>query len=77
MLLGAGRSRADAAVDPAAGIVLHRREGDQVAAGEVLAELHHDPATADLRGALELLATAVMIAPEPPPRRRLVIDRLC
>ena len=76
MLLGAGRPRADAAVDPAAGIVLRRREGEPVVAGEVLAELHYDPATADLAGAVAMLATAVTIAAEPPPPRPLVIDRL-
>lgn len=76
MLLGAGRPRVDAAVDPAAGIVLHRQVGEPVAAGDVVAELHYDPRTADVRGALALLETAITVAAEPPPPRRLVLDRL-
>jgi len=76
MLLGAGRSRVDAAIDPAAGILLHRQVGEQVAAGDVIAELHYDPRTADVRGALATFDTALTIAAEPPPPRRLIIDRL-
>jgi pyrimidine-nucleoside phosphorylase/thymidine phosphorylase len=76
MLLGAGRSRVDAAIDPAAGIVIHRQVGEKVAAGDVIAELHYDPATADIRGALATFETALTVAAEPPPPRRLILDRL-
>ncbi|MCB9598653.1 MAG: thymidine phosphorylase [Sandaracinaceae bacterium] len=38
--MGAGRTRADQAVDPAVGIVLHAVRGDRVAEGDTLAELH-------------------------------------
>ena len=76
MLLGAGRSRVDAPIDPAAGIVLHRQVGDRVAAGDVIAELHYDPRTADIRGALATFETAITVAAEPPPPRRLILDRL-
>lgn len=38
--LGAGRETLDAAIDPAAGIVLSRKTGDAVRAGEVMATLH-------------------------------------
>ncbi|HEY5677721.1 MAG TPA: thymidine phosphorylase, partial [Myxococcales bacterium] len=38
--LGAGRSRKEDAVDPAAGLLLRKRPGEDVRAGEVLAELH-------------------------------------
>lgn len=40
MALGAGRARADEAIDHGAGIVLHAKRGDAVTAGEPLATLH-------------------------------------
>ncbi len=39
MMLGAGRTRKEDEIDPAAGIVLHRRVGDKVEAGEPIATL--------------------------------------
>ncbi len=38
--LGAGRSRADQAVDPAVGIMLEKKPGDRVKVGDTLATLH-------------------------------------
>ncbi|MCI6843754.1 MAG: pyrimidine-nucleoside phosphorylase [Coriobacteriaceae bacterium] len=38
--LGAGRSRKEDPIDPLAGIVLQKKAGDKVAAGDVLATLH-------------------------------------
>lgn len=60
--MGAGRTRADQAVDPAVGIVLHKKLGDSIAKGEVLAEVHvRDKAAADrvcgrIRDAYEISA---------------------
>lgn len=57
-LSGAGRSRPGEQVDPAAGVLLHRVEGDEVRAGDLVATVHaSDPqrlpaALAELRGAL-------------------------
>ena len=36
MLLGAGRARVDSVIDPAVGVVLHKKVGDPVALGEPL-----------------------------------------
>ena len=57
---GAGRARKEDAVDPAAGLLLRKRVGDQVRAGDVLAELHAatearlDAGEAPLRGAVRM-----------------------
>lgn len=71
--MGAGRTRADQAVDPAVGIVLRARPGDRVEEGDVLAELHlrerkgSKPLVERVRGAFEIAARA----PRPSP---LVLD---
>ena len=39
MLLGAGRPRVDSTIDPAVGIILHKKSGDQVKQGESLCTL--------------------------------------
>ncbi|HUG53020.1 MAG TPA: thymidine phosphorylase [Vicinamibacteria bacterium] len=69
MLLGAGRETVDSAVDPAVGIVLDRKVGEAVAAGEPLATLHVrgrrglDEALARLRAAVTVGTERV--APRP------------
>lgn len=40
MLLGAGRSKKEDDIDPAVGLVLHKKVGDQVAEGESLLTIH-------------------------------------
>ena len=73
--LGAGRARKEDRVDPAAGLVLRKRVGDEVRAGEAIAELHAaddtrlDAGEARLRGAL-------VVADEAPAARPLVLERL-
>ncbi len=36
MLLGAGRARVDSNIDPAVGVILHKKVGDRVEVGEPL-----------------------------------------
>ena len=73
--LGAGRARREDAVDPAAGLLLRKRVGDEVRAGEILAELHAtsaarlDAGEARMRAAAEIAEAAV-------PQGPLVIERL-
>lgn len=40
VILGAGRAKKDDKIDPAAGIILHKKTGDYVEKGEIIAELH-------------------------------------
>jgi thymidine phosphorylase len=40
MLLGAGRETVDSRIDPAVGLILHKKVGDPVEKGEPLVTLH-------------------------------------
>lgn len=66
--LGAGRLRASDTVDPAAGIVFHRKRGDAIEAGEPLATVFASDAARLHRCAPRLLEL-VDIADEPPAQR--------
>jgi thymidine phosphorylase len=71
MLLGAGRETVDSRIDPAVGLVLHKKVGDVVIKGEPLLTLHvNDPRRMD--GALALLRGAIRIAPQAPARAPLI-----
>ena len=74
-LLGAGRERKGQAVDPAAGVELLAKVGDEVAEGEPLARLHvgRRERTGE---ALALVASAFEIGPEPPPKGELILARI-
>jgi len=64
MLLGAGRLRLDASVDPAVGLVLEKKIGDPVRAGERLTAVYSNDRN-NLARALEMLRAAVTVRPEP------------
>jgi pyrimidine-nucleoside phosphorylase len=71
--LGAGRATKEAEIDHAVGVVCHRKRGDEVAAGDVLAEVHaRDDASAN-EGAAAVLA-AYELGDEPPRGRKIVLD---
>jgi len=73
--LGAGRARKEDRVDPAAGVLLRKRRGDEVRAGEVLAELHAADA-ARLDAGEARLRAAVALSDEPPLAQPLMLERL-
>ncbi len=73
--LGAGRARKEDPVSAAAGVVLHRRPGDRVRAGDVLYELRADDASR-IPAAAQVAATAVTIGRSAPPPAPLILDRL-
>jgi pyrimidine-nucleoside phosphorylase len=71
VVLGAGRDRADQAVDPSAGIEILLTEGSEVRAGEaVLIVSGADPGRVDAAHAA--LQRAVTVGDAPPPRRPLI-----
>ncbi|MGH3660628.1 MAG: thymidine phosphorylase [Micromonosporaceae bacterium] len=73
--LGAGRARKEHAVSPGAGVVVRRREGEPVRAGDVVLELHADDA-ARFQTARDALNGGIEITPEPGPVRPLILDRI-
>ncbi|MEJ3746443.1 thymidine phosphorylase [Actinomycetes bacterium KLBMP 9797] len=62
--VGAGRLTHGARIDHAAGVLVHRRVGSRLAAGEPLAEIQYT--TGDVRRAVALVRSAFTVADEPP-----------
>lgn len=75
LALGAGRRNKEDAVDPLAGVVLAKKPGDPVAAGDVLARLHAS-ADAGVDEARARLLDAFRYGEAPPERRPLLCDRI-
>ncbi|MEU5671772.1 thymidine phosphorylase [Micromonospora sp. NPDC047762] len=73
--LGAGRARKEDPVSVPAGVVLHKRPGDEVRAGDPLYELRADDATR-IPAALTEAANAVRIASTAPAATSLIIERV-
>ncbi len=73
MLVGAGRERLDSAIDPAVGLVLEKKVGDPVTAGERVCEVCAND-RARLARALEAIRSAISISPEPVAPPTLVLD---
>ena len=74
--LGAGRAKADDAIDFAAGVTLAVSRGDRVEAGQPLAELAVCDRPAKLPVAEQLVRAAVTFADEPPASRPLILESL-
>jgi pyrimidine-nucleoside phosphorylase len=71
VLLGAGRDRADAAIDLAAGIKVVRKPGDRVRTGDPVLELHFNDGRVD--EAVALARTAIHIGADAPPAPEMVL----
>ncbi len=71
MILGGGREKMSDAVDPAVGLVLEKKTGDAVKAGQTLCVVHYN-SDARLRESAELLAKSFEIGPQAPPLSPLV-----
>lgn len=73
--LGAGRNTKEDAIDPAVGLVFHRKRGDAVRQGDVLCTIHYN-SPARLDDAKRLVAASFQItreAPAPMPLVRRVV----
>ena len=74
VILGGGRERKEDSVDPAVGIVVHKKIGDAVAIGEQLCTVHcHSDAQA--AGARKLLEESYTIADVLPGHKPALIHR--
>jgi pyrimidine-nucleoside phosphorylase len=71
VILGGGRERKEDSVDPAVGIVLHKKAGDRVTAGEPLATIHYN-AKAKAERAQQLIEQSIEIASAAPATRPLI-----
>lgn len=73
--LGGGRKRLGEAIDPSVGFLLHRKPGEEVSGGEVLAEVHAADDAGAERG-VEILQEAYRIGGTEPTLRPLVSHRV-
>jgi thymidine phosphorylase len=71
VMLGGGRFTIEDSVDPAVGIVLHKKVGDPVAAGEALCTVHYN-SPERFSDAMPVIADAYSIGAQRPPERSLV-----
>jgi pyrimidine-nucleoside phosphorylase/thymidine phosphorylase len=74
--LGAGRARVEDRVDPAVGIVVHRKLGDRVERGEPLCTLHCGRGGEPPDRVAERVAGAFRLGPGPVESPPLVIERM-
>jgi thymidine phosphorylase len=75
VILGGGRERKEDSVDPAVGIVLHKKVGDGVSAGEPLATIYYNSEERAGRSR-QLLEQSYQIADSPPRGKRPLIHRV-
>lgn len=73
MILGAGRERAEDAVDPAVGAILRAKVGDAIRPGDALVELHYRDAD-QMSEARHIVRAACAIAGAPPPPQQLLLE---
>ncbi len=75
LVLGGGREKKDDVIDPAVGLVLHKKVGDAVREGEALCTIYYNSA-ARLNEAQSLLRQAYRVAERPPAVKRPLIHRV-
>ena len=75
VILGGGRERKEDSVDPAVGIVLHKKVGDPVSSGEVLATIYYNAEARAVR-ARQLLEESFQISDSPTGEKKPLIHRM-
>lgn len=75
MLLGAGRDRSDAAIDPGVGLVFEKKVGDAVRAGDRICKVYSNDRSLVPR-ALQMIRAAIVISPRPVAPPPLILERI-
>jgi pyrimidine-nucleoside phosphorylase len=75
VVLGGGREKKEDDVDPAVGLVLHKKVGDEVSAGEPLCTVHYN-SDARLEEALGMLRSGYHVAPVAPESARVLVHQV-
>jgi pyrimidine-nucleoside phosphorylase len=75
VILGGGRERKEDSVDPAVGIILHKKVGDRVAAGEPLATIYYNSEPKAER-ARQLIVASCEISESAPSKKRQLVHRV-
>jgi pyrimidine-nucleoside phosphorylase len=75
VILGGGRERKEDSLDPAVGIVLRKKVGDRVAAGEALATIYYNAEAKALR-ARQLIEASCEVSDSAPSTRRALIHKV-
>ncbi|HKW27572.1 MAG TPA: thymidine phosphorylase [Terriglobales bacterium] len=76
MLLGGGREKKEDSIDPAVGLVLHKKVGDRVVRGEPLCTIHYNSETR-VAAARQMVEASYRIADQPSAVRPLVHGLIC
>jgi len=74
VILGGGRERKEDSVDPAVGLVLQKKVGDRVKAGEPLCAIHYN-SDRNLAQAVQLIQDSFRIADAPNEKQRPLVHR--
>jgi thymidine phosphorylase len=74
-VLGGGREKKEDTVDPAVGIVLHRKVGDRVAVGEPLCTVHSNSEDRTARAG-KLLLESYQIVQAPASEKKSLVHRV-
>ncbi len=72
MLSGAGREQKGDNIDPAAGVYLHKKYGEKVHSGDLLAVLHSNKKEEDLQEAVKILKKAFQVSKNKPEKLPLI-----
>jgi len=75
VILGGGREKKEDSIDPAVGLALHKKVGDQVGEGDPLCTIHYNDTTRAAR-ARQLIGQSYRVADSPPAKVRALIREI-